>query len=256
MAAATPVMADPAPTNIPNLSSADMTQIATALGVDPRNYGVNQGQGQSYISQVPALIQAGSNIVGAVQNTAPVQWLLQNGYLTQGDNGFGPGWRSSGLTGQAVLPGQTTLAQLQTTGAYNPAQDIGTGWIDAQGMVPLVGASPFAGPTIGALDRSNISTPAQNPSAFGTSIWGPTENPANMVQNQDWISQYLIPLMEVGAGIGFGALGGFGDTGSVFQSLFKTGGAAIENTGSGQSTINPASLLPTILKMFGQGVQG
>ncbi len=248
-------MADPAPTNIPTLSSSDMQSIAQAMGVDPRQLGAGQGQGSSYLSLIPSLIQgqySNANI-GAAANSAPVQWLIQNGYITSGGDagGFQPGWRSSGITGQSVQPGQTTIAQLTKTGAYDPSQDIGTGWQDAQGMVPLVGANPFGvAPTIGALDRSNIASPTQDPGQFGTSIWGPTENPGNMVQNQDWMSRYGIPIMELLAGSAFGAVGGFGELGGIGKSLFSLGGSDVQNAGNG-NTINPAQILPVILKMLG-----
>lgn len=266
-------MADPAPTNIPTISSAVMSQMMQYWNSAIGNPGgtptgdAGQGVGQSYTSMVPVYLQkwgdtsgAGTSIPLPTPGQDPVfDWLTQNGYLAEqpGQNTVTAGWRSTGLTGTTVQKGTTSLPALSAAGNYSPSTDVGSGWGVGNNLL-IAPNNPYGVSTQGALDVREIETPAQAPGAFGTGAFGDaTVNKQDLVQNTDiWTT--LVPLMEMAASIGFGigpeAVGGpLDDLGSVFSGLFNTAGSDIMNSGNGQSTINPGQILPIIMRMFGQG---
>lgn len=231
-------------TTAPTITPQIMQQLQQVFGTTSYGTGANQGLGASYTSMLPAYLQmaAQGSLPANLQNDPVATWLIQNGYL-QGDLASGAitgGYKSEGV---------------QAGGTYNPTDpnNVGAGYGSDQGNQNLLLAppNPFGYTTIGSQDVKELTTPAQSPGAFGTGAFGDqTVNKGNLASNQDWISEFLVPLMEVGAGAGFGALGAFQDLGSTFQSLFNVGGNAITNENGGN--INPASLLPAILKLFGQ----
>ncbi len=254
-------MADPAPTTIPTLTSAIVTQILQNIGGNTGNpvnaANASNGVGQSYLSMIPVYLQGsyGTGGMGGLNlsNDPVYQWLLSNGYLSGSPDGstIAPGWRGEGITGTTVQPGTKTMAQLQAAGNYDPTQDAGPQGFGNSTNLLMAPNNPYGINTLGILDVKELESPSQAPGAFGTGAFGdPTVSKYDLVSNTDIWSQ-IIPLMELAAGVGFGDLGVFGDLGSVFQGLFNAGGSAIENQNG--SSINPMTFLPYILKMFGQG---
>jgi len=131
---------------------------------------------------------------------------------------------------------------VQQGGTYNPTDpmNIGAGYGSDQGNQNLIiaGNNPYGYSTIGSQDVHELQSPSQSPSSFGTSPYGPTVDKANLASNQDWLSKYLIPLMQAGASAGFGGLGGFGQLGSLGTGLFSgAGNAIIGGSGNLQSTL-------------------
>jgi hypothetical protein len=217
---------------VPTISASDMQAMEQAYGTGSYGAGTNQGLGALYTSMVPAYLQmaASGSLPANLQDDPVANWLMQNGYL-QGDLASGNitgGYKSEGV---------------QQGGTYNPTDpnNVGSGYGSDQGNQNLLLApnNPFGYSTIGSQDVHELSTPQQNPSAFGTGAFGdPTVSKTNLAQNQDWISKFLIPLMQTGASIGFGGLGGFGQLGSLGSGLFSGAGNAITGgAGNLQSTL-------------------
>ena len=227
---------------VPNLSVSDVLQADPSAGSQA---GAAQGAGSSYLSMLPAFLQAsynsGNGGIGPdmAQNPA-YQWLTSNGYLTGDAQGgsVGLGWKAAG-----VGPG----------GTYNPKAVTnvgGQGFGADQGNQNLqeVGANPFGVSTEGALDVHNIQSPTQSPTSFGSNELGPTVNKANVASNQDAWSKYIVPLMQIAAAAGYGGLGGFGDLGGVGSALFKQAGGMVNN---GASSFNPVSTGVSLAKLYG-----
>jgi len=210
----------------PTLSAQDV------LSLDPGAAGgnlANQGMGSSYLSMLPAILQSvynsgNSGVSSDVAQSAPFQWLMQNGYLSGSPDGSNVtlGWKAAGVgQGGTFNPSAATNVGPQGFGA-----DVGNQ------NLQIAGNNPFGVNTQGGLDVHNIQSPTQNPSAFGSNAMGPTVSKSNVQSNQDAWSKYIVPLMQAGASAGFGALGGMGQLGSLGSGLFAGAGNAVTG-GSG-----------------------
>lgn len=216
------MVASVAPAGVPNVSASDMTQMENETGTQSYGAGTNQGLGSSYLSLLPGYLQmsqAGQLPSGGLANDPAAQWLMNNGYL-QGD------LASNNITGGYKAEG------VSSTGQYNPTDpmNIGAGYGSDQGNQNMVlsGPNPFGYSTIGSQDVHELTSPTQNPSAFGTSAYGtPTVDKGNLASNQDWISKYLVPGMQLAASAAFG--GGLSAITSGASSL----GMGVYNMGSG-----------------------
>jgi len=246
------MMPAPVASTAPTITPQIMQQLEQVFGTSSYGTGANQGLGASYTSMIPAYLQmaAQGSLPANLQNDPVANWLIQNGYL-QGD------LASGNITGGYKSEGVSTSASGKAV--YNPQDpnNVGSGYGSDQGNQNLLLApnNPFGYSTIGSQDVHELASPTQAPQMFGTGAFGDTTvNKADLAQNQDFMSKYGIPIMEMIAGAGFGGglaeLGAFGDF-SAFQSLFNVAGNAV--TSQNGSNINPVSILPAVLKMFGQG---
>ena len=237
-----------AATQTPNLSAADVLQS------DPSAAGgnlANQGQGSSYLSMLPAILQSvyssgNSGVSSDMANSAPYKWLVANNYLTDDGNGgnVGMGWKAAGV-GQG--------------GTYDPtvATNIGQGFGSGNSnQLQMVGNNPYGVSTLGSLDVHELQSPTQNPSMYGSTALGPTVSRANLASNQDAWSKYIVPLMQAGASIGFGGLGGMGQLTGLQSGIFNTLGnmaTGTTNTAGGLAGIGGSVLGASLTNGLGLG---
>lgn len=209
--------ASAAPPATPTLTAADIEAADPSVGANPSQAELTSlGLGSSDLSMLPVFMQYAAQNGGGVNSTmaasAPYQWLAQNGWL-QGDSGGDS--VTGGYKAEGVQPGGTYNAQ----DPYN----LGAGYGSDQGNQTMVlsGPNPYGYSTIGAQDVKEIQSPTQDPSAFGTSAYGtPTVDKNDLESNQDIWSKFIVPGMQLAAGLAFS--GGLGDI---------TGGASTLGTG-------------------------
>jgi hypothetical protein len=267
-------MADPAPTDLGNITPADLGQMEQWFGGRAasdsgggnyaHNISAGQGLGQSYLSMVPVYTQGGFAPPNPGEDHV-FDTLVANGYLTVGGDASGngnsilPGWRSYGVTGKTVNPGDRTTSQLVASGAIDPNMDVGPGGYGVGNKLQLAPPNPFGVNTIGQQNVHEILSPTQAPAAFGTSPFGPTVDRRDLAGNQDAFGRYIIPLIQIAmsaampammpAGAGLGALGG---------SLFGGAGGDIINSQNPITSIasNPIGSGISLASLFARGGLG